>query len=100
MFAAPSGPVKKDAGNPVGVGVGCGVGVGSDGGGDEVGGAGAGAVTTAVWALVALAEPTEFLAVTRTRTVEPTSPGPSGYLVVVAPATTLQFEPAPSQRSH
>jgi hypothetical protein len=57
------------------------------------------AATTAVGALVALAEPEEFAAVTRTRIVEPTSPVPSEYVCAVALATLAQLEPALSHRS-
>jgi hypothetical protein len=40
------------------------------------------------------------VAVTRTRIVEPTSPAPSAYVCAVALATSAQYEPALSHRSH
>ena len=59
-----------------------------------------GASTRAVWALEALEEPEPFDAVTATRIVEPTSAVVNPYVCAVAPATSLQTEPAASQRRH
>jgi len=67
----------------------------------DVAGAGAGADaawTTAVWALVAPAEPTELVAVTTTRSVKFTSDDVSVYDELVAPVIALQLAPAASQR--
>jgi hypothetical protein len=59
---------------------------------------GAGGPITAVAAEVAVPVPAALSAVTFSRTVEPTSAGPSTY---VAPlATAAQLEPSPSQRRH
>src|SRR5919202_7117872 len=63
-------------------------------------GAAGAAVTTAVWAEPALLEPTELVAVTVTRSVEPTSMLATGYVCCVAEAMLLQLAPALSQRRH
>jgi hypothetical protein len=60
----------------------------------------AGAVTTAVGADAATAEPPEFEAVTRTRSVKPTSPTVAVYVLPVAPASAAHVAPAGSQRLH
>src|ERR671933_411152 len=69
-------------------------------GGDVFAGAVAAAVTTTVWAEPALLEPTELVAVTVTRSVEPTSAFATGYVCWVAEAMLLQLAPALSQRRH
>src|SRR5438034_10378841 len=56
--------------------------------------------TTAVWADVADVEPAEFVAVTTTRIVEPTSAETSAYVVAVAPPMSAQLAPPESQRRH
>src|SRR5947209_7249227 len=64
-----------------------------------VGGAvlvGAPGCTTAVCCEVAWAEPAAFVSVTTTRTVVPTSPGPSAYVWAVAPWMFWQLLPAGS----
>jgi hypothetical protein len=53
-----------------------------------------------VGAELAFAEPAAFDAVTTTRIVEPTSAGPSVYVVPVAANTFAQFAPDASQRCH
>jgi hypothetical protein len=58
------------------------------------------ATTTPDAAESALAEPAEFVAVTRDRIVEPTSPLTSVYDELVAPAMSTHVEPAASQRRH
>ena len=63
------------------------------------GGAGA-AATTAVCAEPAEPEPSAFVAVTATLTVEPTSAEESAYVWPVALAMSTQLAPAPSQRRH
>jgi hypothetical protein len=69
--------------------------------GNEVfdGGAGA-AVTTAVCADDALLEPAEFVPVTATRSVEPTSAATAVYDCDVAPLMFVQLLPLVSQRRH
>src|ERR671932_2048111 len=69
-------------------------------GGDVFAGAVAAAVTTAVCAELALLEPTELVAVTVTRSVEPTSAFATRYVCWVAPAMLVQLPPALSQRRH
>ena len=56
--------------------------------------------TTAVCADKAVLAPPEFDAVTATRIVEPTSAAVNPYVCAVAPGTSLQAEPAASQRCH
>jgi hypothetical protein len=58
------------------------------------------AVTTAVAADVAIAEPAELLAVTNTRIVEPTSAEPRRSVLEVAPETAVQEPPLELQRCH
>src|SRR5512132_308969 len=60
-------------------------------GGDVFTGAASAPVTVAVAAEVAVLEPTEFVAVTVTRIVEPTSADASEYVWSVAPAISLQL---------
>ena len=67
---------------------------------DESGGAIAVAVTTAVAADDAVAEPAELLAVTETRIVELTSAEPRRSVLPVAPATGVQEPPLELQRCH
>jgi hypothetical protein len=68
---------------------------------DESGGAGAVvAVTTAVAADVAAADPLRLLAVTMMRSVRPTSADESVNVELVAPAIAPQAAPVESQRSH
>ena len=55
---------------------------------------------TAVALEVAVDEPTEFVAVTATRRVLPTSAPVSVYAGSVAPGIAAQAPPAPSQRCH
>ena len=55
---------------------------------------------SAVAADVALAVPAALVAVTRTRSVPPTSAACRTYVAAVAPAMSTQFEPAASQRCH
>jgi hypothetical protein len=62
--------------------------------------AGATPVTTAVALDVAGVEPAAFAAVTTTRSVEPTSAGPTAYVAEVWPETFVQFAPVLSQRRH
>lgn len=61
---------------------------------------GGAATTTAVCAEVAEALPAEFLAVTSTRTVLPTSAFVSLYVLEVAPVIWVQLDPVLSQPSH
>jgi hypothetical protein len=63
------------------------------------GGVGAEA-TTAVAAESAVADPDAFVAVTRARIVEPTSPLTRTYDAPVAPAMSTQADPSASQRRH
>src|SRR4051812_47625731 len=49
---------------------------------------------------VAAVDPAALVAVTITRVVVPTSAGVSRYVAAVAPATSVQFAPAVSQRRH
>jgi hypothetical protein len=61
--------------------------------------------TTAVALEAAVADPSAFVAVTRTRIRRPTSADPSTYLDVVAPPTDAQSDPSgspplESQRTH
>ena len=58
------------------------------------------AVTTAVWADWALVAPSGFVAVSSTRSVEPTSPGATTWVCPVSPAIAAQPAPTASQRSH
>ncbi len=58
------------------------------------------AVTTAVWSDWALDEPSAFVAVSSTRSVEPTSPGATTWVCPVSPAIAAQPAPTASQRSH
>ena len=68
---------------------------------DAVGWAAAGAaVTTAVGTLVALFDPSLFLAVTTTRSVLPLSTLASWYVLFVAPEMFEQLPPFWSQRRH
>jgi hypothetical protein len=67
---------------------------------DESGAATVAAVTTAVAADDAVAEPAELLAVTDTRIVKPTSPEPSRSLLPVAPPTAAHEPPLELQRCH
>jgi hypothetical protein len=67
---------------------------------DESGAATVVAVTTAVAADDAVAEPAELLAVTDTRIVEPTSAEPRRSELPVAPATGVQEPPLELQRCH
>ena len=69
-------------------------------GGDVLAGGACGPVTTAVWAESADDEPAEFVPVTRTRTVEPTSETVGTYVPAVAPTMSTQAPPAESQRRH
>jgi hypothetical protein len=62
--------------------------------------AGGTAVTGPTTPELAVAEPTEFVAVTTTRSVEPTSAADAAYEEPVAPATSEQPEPVESQRCH
>ena len=57
-------------------------------------------LTTAVGSETAVVVPAALLAVTATRTVEPTSAPPSVYVAAVAPGTSTQVAPAESQRCH
>src|SRR4051794_18495009 len=66
-------------------------------GGELLTGAVDGATTDAVWFEVAVAVPTEFLAVTTTRRVLPTSPAATVYVVAVSPAMSTHVAP---QRCH
>ena len=61
---------------------------------------GATALTTAVGADVAEADPAELLAVTSTRIVEPTSALTTPYVLLVAPAMSTQLPPPLSHRRH
>ena len=56
--------------------------------------------TTADGLEVEVSLPRPFVAVTRVRTVWPTSPAVSSYVLPVAPGMTTQLLPAASQRSH
>jgi hypothetical protein len=47
-----------------------------------------------------VAEPAPFVAVTRTRRRNPTSSAVSGYVLDVAPGTSVQLVPVASQRTH
>jgi hypothetical protein len=58
------------------------------------------AVTSAVAADEAVVEPAELLAVRETRMVDPTSPKPRRYVLLVAPTTDAQDAPLESQRCH
>jgi hypothetical protein len=58
------------------------------------------APTTAVGSEAAVLEPPSLEAVTRKRSVKPTSAAPSKYVCAVAPLTDEQLEPALSQRCH
>ena len=58
------------------------------------------AATTAVAADEAVEDPTEFVAVTETRSVDPTSADEATYVVLVAPARGAQAAPLESQRCH
>jgi hypothetical protein len=58
------------------------------------------AVTTAVAADDAVAEPAELLAVTDTRIVKPTSPEPRRSVLPVAPPTAVHEPPLELQRCH
>jgi len=58
------------------------------------------AATRAVCAETAEAEPCEFVAVTKTRTVEATSANVSVYTCAVAGMMSTQFTPDKSQRRH
>ena len=68
-------------------------------GADTLTGAAAG-ITVAVATEDALADPPAFDAVTKTRTVEPTSVLVSTYVVPVAPESASQSAPVSSQRCH
>ena len=57
-------------------------------------------VTTAVALELALVEPLEFVAVTLTRRVEPTSPLSTSRVVPVSPEIEAQFDPPALQRCH
>ena len=59
-----------------------------------------GVLTDAVAAEVAVTEPTELLAVTETRIVDPTSADTREYAVPVAPVIGAQSAPPESQRCH
>ena len=59
-----------------------------------------GAVTTAVAADVAAADPLRLLAVTRTRAVAPASAVARLYVCARAPVIAWQLAPLESQRSH
>ncbi len=61
---------------------------------------GGSATTTAVCTDVACALPVAFVAVTRTRIVEPTSAGTSARVEAVEPAMSTQLAPAALQRCH
>jgi hypothetical protein len=61
---------------------------------------GAAEATTAVAAESADVDAVEFVAVTRTRIVDPTSPATSVYVVPVAPAMSAQPAPPVPQRLH
>jgi hypothetical protein len=69
-------------------------------GSDVLTGAAGADTTTAVATESAVADDAEFVAVTRTRTVEPTSPATSVYVAPVAPAMSTQPAPPVSQRRH
>ena len=56
--------------------------------------------TTPLAADEAAVEPTLFVAITTTTTVEPTSAAASVYEDCVAPTTSTQLPPAESQRRH
>jgi hypothetical protein len=56
--------------------------------------------TTEVWPEVADFEPDEFVAVTATRIVPPTSPDVSTYVELFAPDADAHPEPLASQRRH
>jgi hypothetical protein len=56
--------------------------------------------TTAVAADVAVLDPPSFVAVTTTRSAEPTSAEVRPYVKAVAPAMSTQLEPVESQRRH
>ena len=58
------------------------------------------AVTAVVWFDCAEAEPSVFVAVTRTRIVCPASAATSTYVFVIAPAMFVHELPPPLQRSH
>ena len=64
------------------------------------GATGEAADTTAVCAELALLEPTEFVADTATRNVEPESAATAVYDCELAPAMSLQLLPDASQRRH
>src|SRR5262245_36344027 len=61
---------------------------------------GGGVVTAAVGADAAVAEPTAFVAVTSTRSVEPASAVTAVYCAEVAPTIAAHALPAASQRFH
>ena len=63
-------------------------------------GAAGAAATTAVCVELALLEPTEFVPVTTTRKVKPTSAATAVYDCELAPAMSLQLLPDESQRRH
>ena len=69
-------------------------------GSDVFVGEAAAAVTTAVCAEVAVAEPVEFDAVTTIRTVLPTSAAATVCVCAVSPTMSTQPPPAESQRRH
>ena len=68
-------------------------------GADTLTGAAAG-ITVAVAAEDALADPPAFDAVTKTRTVEPTSSSSRSYVDSSAPESASQSAPVSSQRCH
>src|SRR2546428_13290154 len=57
-------------------------------------------LTTALLSEVAFVDPARFVAVTTTRSVWSTSMPRTPYVLPVAPATSVQFAPAVSQRCH
>ena len=57
-------------------------------------------VTTPVTTLAAETDPAEFVAVSKTRNVEPTSPRTTKYVDPVAPPIATQFAPPASHRCH
>jgi hypothetical protein len=58
------------------------------------------AVTDALAAELAVADPAALPAVMATRNVKPTSESPGAYVVDVAPPTGAQLSPVLSQRDH
>jgi hypothetical protein len=58
------------------------------------------AATKAVWLDTAVVDPPAFVAVTATRSVNPTSPLATAYDAAVAPLRFEQAAPALSQRRH